>query len=293
MLRKPTEATNQQPTPVSAVGNIDPATVTGFGEEWRAYDQQALAGAEYDDLFERYFGLFPFEKLPARAEGFDLGCGSGRWAQRVLERVGTLHCIDPSEEALAVAKRRLRGDSKARFHLASADTIPLEDESQDFGYSLGVLHHIPNTARALNDCVRKLKRGAPFLVYLYYQLDNRPGWYRLIWKSTDPMRRSISRLPFAVRNGLSTMIAGAVYWPIARTARLLESLGADVTNIPLSAYRSRSFYSMRTDALDRFGTRLEQRFSQGEIRAMMIEAGLRDVRFSDREPFWVACGTRV
>jgi hypothetical protein len=49
---------------------------------------------------------------------------------------------------------------------------------------------------------------------------------------------------------------------------------------------------LRTDALDRFGTPLEQRFSKAEIDSMMRQAGLVDIRFSDREPFWVACGRR-
>ena len=50
---------------------------------------------------------------------------------------------------------------------------------------------------------------------------------------------------------------------------------------------------MRTDALDRFGTRLEHRFSKAEVESMMTAAGLGDVRFSDRVPFWVACGRRI
>ena len=51
-----------------------------------------------------------------------------------------------------------------------------------------------------------------------------------------------------------------------------------VDNMPLSAYRERSFYVMRTDALDRFGTRLEQRFTREQIRSMMHEAGLERTR---------------
>ena len=47
---------------------------------------------------------------------------------------------------------------------------------------------------------------------------------------------------------------------------------------------------MRTDAFDRFGTRLEHRFSRDEIAAMMQAAGLIDLKFSDRSPFWVAVG---
>jgi exonuclease III len=72
----------------------------------------------------------------------------------------------------------------------------------------------------------------------------------------------------------------------------MEKLGVNVSNFPLTAYRHRSFYVMRTDALDRFGTRLEQRFTQVQIREMMEAAGLRDIRFSDHAPFWCAVGIR-
>ena len=65
------------------------------------------------------------------------------------------------------------------------DAIPLPDGSADFGYSLGVLHHVPDTQKGIIECVRKLKPGAPFLLYLYYAFDNRPWWFRTIWKISD------------------------------------------------------------------------------------------------------------
>lgn len=272
--------------------NIDRETVAGFGEEWETFDQARLTGAEYDKLFNCYFAIFPFEDLPPDAEGFDLGCGSGRWAARVSERVGRLHCIDPSEKALRVARKRLEPRRNVDFHLASVDSIPLADSSQDFGYSLGVLHHIPDTAAALRDCVQKLKPGSPFLVYLYYSLDNRPAWFRRLWRASDGVRKVIARLPFPMRNAAATIIAAAVYWPLSRAAKFAEKTGVDVSNFPLGAYRYRSFYSMRTDSLDRFGTRLEQRFSRAEIEGMMAAAGLEKVRISEEPPFWVACGTK-
>lgn len=273
--------------------NIDRATVHGFGQEWSAYDQSALTGEEYRRLFDGYFAIFPFDELPAYAEGFDLGCGSGRWAAGVAPRVGQLHCIDPSGHALNVARERLSAQPNVIFHQAAADAIPLPDGSQDFGYSLGVLHHVPDTAKALTDCVAKLKPGAPFLVYLYYALDDRPAWFRAVWRTTDFARRAIAPLPFAARKAVTILIAGLVYWPLARLAWLGERLGLTVAPMPLSAYRYRSFYSMRTDALDRFGTRLEHRFTRGEIEQMMRKAGLTDIRFSEEEPYWVACGFRT
>lgn len=273
--------------------NIDRKTVEGFGEEWAAYDQTALGGDEYAALFDAYFHLFPFDRLPAGSVGFDLGCGSGRWAAGVADKVGTLHCIDPAAQALAVARRRLGDKANVRFHLASSNTIPLDDASADFGYSLGVLHHIPDTGQALRDCVAKLRPGAPFLVYLYYRFDTRPAWFRAMWQVSDVARGAIFRLPFPARKAVTSAIAATVYWPLARGAALVEKLKLDVANMPLSAYRSLSFYTMRTDALDRFGTRLEHRFTRPEIDAMMRDAGLTEIRFSDREPYWVACGVRA
>jgi ubiquinone/menaquinone biosynthesis C-methylase UbiE len=272
--------------------NVDTATVEGFGDEWATYDQAELSEDERTALFRRYFDIFPMADL-RNATGFDLGCGSGRWALLVAPRVGTLHCIDPAAKALEVSKRTLGAYNNVQFHHAGVDDIPLADGSQDFGYSLGVLHHIPDTQAAMAACVRKLKPGAPFLVYLYYSFDNRPRWFRRLWKMTEVGRAFISRLPFPLRNTVSSTIAATVYYPAARTAGIAERLGADVANFPLSAYRGLSFYTMRTDALDRFGTRLEQRFSRSDIEAMMRKCGLEAIRFSDQEPYWVACGFRA
>lgn len=279
--------------PGSAQSNLDPATVEGFGREWSAYEQTALSDSERRALFDRYFRIFPFADLPPDAVEFDLGCGSGRWAELVAPLVGTLHCIDASAPALEVARRRLSANPTVRFHHASVDSIPLPEGSQDFGYSLGVLHHVPDTASAIADCARKLRPGAPFLLYLYYRLDDRPAWFRFLWRASDIARRAISRLPFGPRKAVSDMVAAVIYWPLARLAQVAEKLGANMSNWPLSAYRHCSFYSMRTDALDRFGTRLEQRFTPSQIEAMMRDAGLNDVRFCDTVPYWVACGRKA
>jgi SAM-dependent methyltransferase len=273
-------------------GNLDQETVAGFGEEWAAFTQEQLDPAEQRRLFDQYFSLFPFDDLPVEAEGFDLGCGTGRWAALAAQRVGSLHCIDPAAKALAVARRRLEDFTNVTFHECGVDDIPLADGSQDFGYSLGVLHHIPDTQAAMAACVRKIKPGAPFLVYLYYAFDNRPGWFRGLWKASEFGRAAISRMPFAVRKAVTSAIAASLYWPLARTSSLLERAGANVGNLPLAEYRYRSFYSMRTDALDRFGTRLEQRFSRPQIEAMMRRCGLDDICFREGPPYWVACGRK-
>ena len=270
-------------------GNISQEVVAGFGDEWQRFDQSPLTEGEMGRLFNEYFHLFPWTALPPNAVGFDLGCGSGRWAKLVAPRVGLLHLIDPSDAALAVARGNLQEANNCFFHCASVEAIPLADESADFGYSLGVLHHIPNTQQGIERCAAKLKPGAPFLLYLYYAFDNRPAWFRAIWQTSEVLRYFVSKMPFALRYWVSQMLAAFVYWPLARTSRLGESLGFNVEHVPLSAYRHRSFYIMRNDALDRFGTRLEQRFTRVQIKQMMEQAGLHNITFS-HESFWTAVG---
>lgn len=269
--------------------NMDVKTILGFGDEWTRFDQSELSSGDAMEIFNKYFSIFPWETLPSNAVGFDLGCGSGRWAKLVSPNVGELHCIDPSE-AINVARINLKNRPNCIFHQANVDNIPLESNSMDFGYSLGVLHHIPDTLAALKSCTSKLKPGAPFLVYLYYAFDNKPFWFRMLWRISNLFRIIISRMPHQMRYFSSQIIAGMVYWPLARSAKVCEKMGFNMASFPLSFYRDCGFYVMRTDALDRFGTRLERRFTKDQIYKMMISAGLVDINFSDDTPFWCAIG---
>jgi len=272
--------------------NLDPKTVSSFGDEWTRFDQSGMTDNEARKVFNEYFSVFPWDMLSADAEGFDMGCGSGRWARWVAPRVGRLHCIDPSA-AIEVARANLAEYSNTVFHRASVDTPGLLPGSQDFGYSLGVLHHVPDTAAAIRSCVVLLKPGAPLLLYLYYAFDNRPWWFRALWRISDWGRRGIYHLPSGMKHGVTDVIAALLYWPLARFSLMMERLGLPVGSVPLSYYRHHSFYTMRTDARDRFGTPLEQRFSRVQIARMMESAGLIDVRFSDGAPYWCAVGFRA
>jgi hypothetical protein len=91
----------------------------------------------------------------------------------------------------------------------------------------------------------------------------------------------------------SQIVATLIYWPLARLARLLAWLGRSPAALPLAYYADKSFYVMRTDAYDRFCTRLEKRFRRSEIERMLVRAGFKDIVFSDRRPFWCAVGIKT
>ncbi|MDO8732883.1 MAG: class I SAM-dependent methyltransferase [Actinomycetota bacterium] len=273
--------------------NRDDEVVAAFGDEWSRFDQSDLSQADREQAFAKYFGIFPWDRLPSASAGLDIGCGSGRWAAMVAPRVGSLICIDASPEAAKVAEQNLAHLHNCTVVVASVDSLPVAAGSMDFAYSLGVLHHVPDTQAAIRSCAETLKPGAPLLVYLYYSFENRPRWFRALWRISNVLRQTISHSPAAVRNTTCEVIASTVYWPMARAGALGSRLGAHTEGWPLSTYQHMSYYVMRTDARDRFGTRLEQRFSRAEIETMLLAAGLTDITFAEHMPYWCAVGFRA
>jgi ubiquinone/menaquinone biosynthesis C-methylase UbiE len=275
--------------------NLDLRVASGFGREWSTFRQDTdhLSREQRQAIFDDYFGIFPWHLLPpGGGVGLDVGCGTGRWSVLVAPRVQHLHLLDPSAEALGVAKQNLCSAHNVTYHLHSVANIPLPSSSLDFAFSLGVLHHVPDPEAAVASIADKLKLGAPFLIYLYYAFDNRSVWYRLIWRVTDLARFVVSRLPHPLQWTISQSIAALVYWPLARFAQFMSQHGRSVVTFPLSYYADKSFYVMRTDAYDRFCTRLEKRFRRSEVERMLTCAGFKDVVFSDRQPFWCAVGIK-
>ena len=272
--------------------NIHLKTVESFDDEWSKNDQENISNKELKSFFLKYFSIFPWSVINTKSIGFDLGCGTGRWAKFVSLKVKHLHCIDPSSKALNVAKKKLKKNKNVIFHNISVDEIvkKLKKNSQDFGYSLGVLHHIPNTELALKSCYDVLKPGSPFLVYLYYSLDNKGFIFRSIWLISNILRIIISSFPNFLKNFLTDFIAYFVYYPIAKLVLFFEKIGFNTNKMVLNYYKNASLATMRTDSRDRFGTPLEKRFSKIEIYSMMKQIGFVNIKFRNKAPYWCAIG---
>ncbi|MBK6828551.1 MAG: class I SAM-dependent methyltransferase [Chitinophagaceae bacterium] len=272
--------------------NIDLTTVESFGEEWNAFHQ--FDDAEIKKIGDTYFDIVTPAMLGQDKIAADFGCGTGRWSKYMHDKVGAVAAIDPSDAVLA-AGHLLQDIPNVHLYKASIDNLPFENNYFDFGFSLGVLHHIPDTAKAMEACVEKIKPGGHFLVYLYYKLDNRGKLYRFLFSLSDLVRRVVSKMPAWLKKFTCNVMAVFFYMPFILLSRLLKVFGVSKkirSKIPLHVYENNSFYIIRNDALDRFGTPLEQRFSKAEIQQMMEKAGLGDIVFSNQSPFWHAVGKK-
>lgn len=277
----------------SISNNLDQNTVASFGDEWEKFSDFTIE--EINKIGDEYFDIVDDDILNKESIVLDMGCGSGRWSKYVSPKVKFVEAIDPSD-AIISATQLLQNNDNVRTTKASSDNIPFKDESFDFVFSLGVLHHIPDTQQALNDIVKKVKINGHILIYLYYSLDNRGLLYKTLFNISSIVRYMVSVLPKGIKHFVCDIIAVVIYLPFILFANLLKTIFPKSNfykKIPLSYYVGKSYNVIRNDALDRFGTPLEQRFSRNEIKIMMEKAGLNDIIFSENTPYWHAIGKRT
>jgi len=160
--------------------------------------------------------------------------------------------------------------------------------------SIGVLHHIPDTQMGIIDCVKKLKPGGYFYCYLYYNLETKNVLYRFIFRISDLVRKVVSKMPSKLKRLTCDVLAVLLYMPFVFSGRLLNAIGMSklAKRIPLADYIDKTFFVIRNDSLDRFGTTLEQRFSKQEVIDLMERSGLVDIVVSPSSPYYHAVGRR-
>ena len=272
--------------------NLDPETIKSFGKEWKKFHD--FSEEDIEKGGDAYFDIVSREMIKSDSYVIDIGCGSGRWTKYLHGKTGFIEAIDPSSSIFS-ADELLKDAENVRLSQCSIDNIPFDDNTFEFALCLGVIHHLPNPQKALTDCVRKIKTGGYILLYVFYDLETRGIFYRLLFKIANIMRMIISRLPIPVKNASCDLIAVIIYFPLVLLISGFRALGLEriAAKLPLHFYHDKSFYTIRNDSLDRFGTPLEKRFSKREITTMMKKAGLSEITFSNKEPYYHAIGKRT
>ncbi|MFH2002931.1 MAG: class I SAM-dependent methyltransferase [Planctomycetota bacterium] len=272
--------------------NNDREVIDSFGCEWKKFS--AFSEEEIMRTGREYFDLIDDKILNRNSVVLDIGCGSGRFTKYISPKVSFVEAIDPSESVFT-AKSFLNSESNVRVTQADIDHIPFPDDAFDFIFCLGVLHHVSETQAALKKCVEKLKPGGHFLIYLYYDLDDRGRTFKALLFAVNLCRRFICKLPPILKNLACDFISLVVYLPLAFLCRAMlkiPHINSVAKFFPLYYYHNKTYRIMRNDALDRFGTSVEKRYTKAQIQQILLEAKLKDISFSPNMPFWHAVGRK-
>lgn len=122
------------------------------------------------------YALEPFLPVFARAEqtrGLDvleIGVGLGADHQLFAQAGARLSGIDLTERAVEHTRRRLAFSGlQSDLRVADAEALPFAPESFDIVFSWGVLHHVPDTRRAIDEAWRVLRAGGRARVMIYHR----------------------------------------------------------------------------------------------------------------------------
>jgi SAM-dependent methyltransferase len=100
----------------------------------------------------------------------EVGCGNAYTLLKYAEHGALVHGIDVTQAAIDISRKRFAlRERSGDFRVGDAEALPYESDSFDCICSMGVLHHVPDTARAVSEIHRCLKPGGRLIVMVYHR----------------------------------------------------------------------------------------------------------------------------
>jgi ubiquinone/menaquinone biosynthesis C-methylase UbiE len=154
-------------------------------EQWSQDPCGAKYGAKYEFATREFFDeverhryqeyapwmpeVMGFDRFPGKRL-LEVGCGMGTDLLQFARGGSLCTGVDLTPRSLEVSSLHFGlYDMRADFVLGDGERLPFADESFDVVYSNGVLHHTPETGRAVRELHRVLRPGGLAKVMLYHR----------------------------------------------------------------------------------------------------------------------------
>jgi SAM-dependent methyltransferase len=196
----------------------------------------------------------------------DAGVGAGRYAECAADLGAEVFGVDLTE-AVDAAFANL--SHRPNVHLAQADifALPFRPDTFDRAYSIGVLHHTPDTEQAFARVARSVRPGGQLAVYLYAR-------YGPTARVTDAIRQVTTRMPPRLLLALTTAAIPLYY------LYRLPGLGT-LLRLTLPISYDQHWRWRWLDTFDWYSPRYQWKFLYPEVFRWFRENGFRDVELFD------------
>lgn len=219
----------------------------------------------------------------------DAGAGSGRHSRQAALYGARVAAVDLGS-SIDVARGNVLDDVLTAQ--TDLEFLPFKEGVFDLVMSIGVLHHLPDTDRALNYLVRFVRPGGRLRIYLYWKPERR--WHRTILRVVTAARIVTTRLPHRLLLALCYPLSILLWLLFVGPYSVLRRVGptkALADALPLKTYADYPFEVLVNDQFDRLSAPLERRYTRDEVAQMMASAGLGQVEVVANSG-WVAEGVR-
>lgn len=256
---------------------LDPPTQTAqnFGMAWKTFStlSQGVDRRQFLDWIH-----------PVRPEHFkgkrvlDLGCGKGRHTALAAQFGASRVVAVDFSDAVEVARHHTREMPGVDVIQADLMKLPFRPGQFDYGWCIGVLHHLPSPFQGFQALARQIRPGGSLSAWVYAREGN--GW---VIGTVDPLRRVMRNLPFPVVRTVSRglawlvfLVVHGVYGP-AQALGLAQNLFYADYMLGLSEHRFRGIENIVLDQLIAPITHYVKRY---EFLDWFRRMGLEDVRTS-------------
>jgi ubiquinone/menaquinone biosynthesis C-methylase UbiE/uncharacterized protein YbaR (Trm112 family) len=169
-----------------------------FSLEWEEYDYgDTLWTASTEDRIRTFVGECGVERGRLAGKRFcEIGCGLGIMTRAAANELGAEAWGVDLSQAVFRAAREFEDDPRLHFVQASVFAMPFAEESFDFVYSHGVLHHTWSTKAAIGSAIQHLRPDGSLYVWLYGLDDVRISLLRRVAYAGEALTRPlVARLP--------------------------------------------------------------------------------------------------
>lgn len=240
--------------------------VRNFGFEWNVHARTQLDGASSDESEQAFRAKTGFTPEMLRGKlVLDVGCGMGRYTEVASRWGATVVGVDLSR-AVEAAQRNLGGRPNVHIAQANIFELPFREGTFDFIFSLGVLHHTPNTKAAFDRLPKLLRPNGRIAIWLYSNYER--------WRPSEIYRRVTPRLPPRLLHAL-TYVAVPLYYvnKIPGLGRVTYYL------LPISRHPKAEWRVL--DTFDWYSPKYQWKHTYEEVVPWFEQQGLTDIRVLD------------
>jgi len=189
--------------------------------------------------------IIGFDRYAGR-DLLEIGCGLGTDLLQFARGGARVTAVDLAPSSVELVKKlfHLHGLT-VDARVADAENLPFDDNEFDFVYSFGVLHHTPNTQRAIDEVYRVLKPGGECVIMLYH----RRSLYTIVGTPLYTIARAFSSKRLRQEADRAPSAPSTVEEWVRRYDGTMNPLGKAYTRVEVQSM-FRSFHSLRIQFCD-------------------------------------------
>lgn len=246
-----------------------------FGYEWNNYSKII---PEYELQFLKW--VCPMQKKDFNGKKIlDGGCGIGRNSYWPLKYgAKEAYAFDYDERTVNVAKNNLNEFKNAKVEFGSIYNIPYKNYF-DISFSIGVIHHLAEPRKAVNELVKATKKGGKVIIWVYGYEGN-----ELIVRYINPIRIITSRLPLKIVH----ILAYFMTIPIYSYTRLYNS-----KNLYFKQLSSFKFWHIKSIIFDQLIPRIANYWKREQAKELFENQGLKNINvYRVNNNSWTVIGVK-